>query len=148
MLEHARATAHRLGLDQSAFSQLLGLHVADRMNAEMQLGWARQQELQKLGPAAETRVAQISQWLRATVGSDSDPVVSMLSNFPHAQTLRAFEKLLSKFSNQGGAQFDQRGRVHEENGRIPGFENMSFQQQRIAQMNLQNRQGGGSGEKR
>jgi hypothetical protein len=135
MLQRARQEAHRLGLDQAAFSSLLGLYCADRMNAEMQLSWARQAELQKLGPAGESRVAQVEQWLRARVGSDADVIAAQLRSFPHAGMLRAFEKIVSQFVNQGAVPFDQRGRVNEDNrGKIPNYDSLDFKGRRVAQM--------------
>jgi hypothetical protein len=50
-----------------------------------------------------------------------------------AAQVNAFEKLQAKMSNQGGAGFSQQHRAQQDDTKIPGFENMSFEQRRFAQ---------------
>lgn len=135
VLAQARQLAHARGLDQETFSSLLSLYAADKIGTQMQLANARNAEIQKLGTAASARINGLETWLKARVGSDADVLVNQMRAFPHAGMVRAFEKIVASFSNQGAVDFSQSGRVQEEaKGRIPGFENMDFKQQRVAQM--------------
>jgi hypothetical protein len=50
--------------------------------------------------------------------------------------LRFFERMQQKVTSQGSASFSQQHRVAPDGGSIPGFEKMSFAQQRQAQDQL------------
>lgn len=135
LLAHARTLAHQRGIDQDTFSNMLGVYAANKIAEQTQIGAARTAELQKLGATAEQRIGNVETWLKGRVGDKAAPIISQLKAFPHAGMVEAFESIVQQFSSQGGAQFDQRGRINEQNeGKIPGYENMDFKQRRIAQM--------------
>jgi hypothetical protein len=50
--------------------------------------------------------------------------------------LRFYEKMQQKVTSQGSASFSQQHRVAPDDGKIPGFDRMSFEQQRLAQDQL------------
>jgi len=73
------------------------------------------------------------------MGPDADALAGALERAPVAKTIVAFEKLMRKWSSQGGADYNQSHRDNETNtGGIPGYDDMSFAQKRAAQMS-QNR---------
>jgi len=143
-LQNFRKLAHARGLDQDTFSQALGIYAANRIGEQQTLGVARNAEMQKLGSAGQNRIAAVEQWLKSQVGSRADIIVAQLKNFPVAGMVEMFEQLARNSSSQGGADYSQSGRQHEEpSGKIPGFENMSFAQKRAAQDQLNARMRGG-----
>lgn len=146
LLQQARQLAHKQGLGQDQFSSFLDIYAANKIGEMQRLGTARAAELSKLGSAAQNRIEAISTWLKSRAGSDAEVLVNQMARFPHAGMIRAFEKIIQQFSGQGGAQFDQRGRTVEETnpGRIANYENMSFKERRVAQME-QAMRGGGQG---
>jgi hypothetical protein len=52
---------------------------------------------------------------------------------PRAAHVRMFEKIMTKLTSQGAAGFSQQHRVAPDDNKIPGYENMSFEQRRFAQ---------------
>ena len=71
--------------------------------------------------------------------ADAAPVKATLVTDSH---LRFYETIMHKLTSQGGASFSQQHRAPPETGGIPGFEKMSFAQQREAQDQLAARRGG------
>jgi hypothetical protein len=72
---------------------------------------------------------------RRPLGSElGGAIEQMLVTSKHVE---AFESIINKFSRQGGTPFSQ---GHREGappaGKIPGYENMSFEQKRAAQMRM------------
>jgi hypothetical protein len=143
LLAHARTLAHQRGIDQDTFSNILGVYAANEIARASQLNTSRAAELQKLGATADQRIGNVETWLSGRVGDKAAPLVAQLKAFPHAGMVEAFESIIQQFSSQGGAQFDQRHRANEQNeGKIPGYENMDFKARRMAQMQ-QKAAGGG-----
>jgi hypothetical protein len=134
LLKTARDLAHKRGIDQETFSDMLGLYAATQIGQHQQLAQARTAELAKLGTAAQERINGIDTWLHARAGQSADVMVAQLKNFPVAGMVEMFEGLMRQFSNQGGADYSQSGRQQQETGgKIPGYENMNFVQKRAAQ---------------
>jgi hypothetical protein len=133
-LKNFARLAHARGLDQQTFSEALGIYAANRIGEQQTLGVARNAEMQKLGSAANNRIAAVEVWLKSQVGSRADLIVSQLKNFPVAGMVEMFEQLARNSSSQGGADYSQSGRQQEDNtGKIPNYENMNFAQKRAAQ---------------
>jgi hypothetical protein len=134
LLAHARHLAHQRGIDQSTFSDMLGVYAANKIAEQQQLAIARNAELGKLGATGAQRVGHIEIWLKAMAGADAATTINQLKSFPHEGMVKMFESIMSRHSNQGAAPFDQRGRNNEQNeGKIPGYETMNFAQRRAAQ---------------
>ena len=130
--------AHARGMDQQTFSDALGVYAANKIAEQQRLAPARAAELSKLGSAAEARIGAVETWLKARIGAKANLIAAQLRNFPVASMVEGFEEIMGQFSRQGGADFDQRGRSEQErpSGKIPGYENMSFTQKRVAQMTM------------
>lgn len=136
IIAQARAIANKRGLDQEGFSEFLGLYAATKIGEHQQFKTAFDAEIGKLGATGPARITAIQTWLDAVGGKESAALSKVLQMAPVADTVVALENLMKKFSSQGGANFTQNGRAGQEpKGEIPGYENMSFQQRRAAQMN-------------
>jgi hypothetical protein len=91
-------------------------------------------EIAKAGVNAPQRVDAIGQWIRAEVGdADAKPILATMVTDAH---LRFFEKMQQRISSQGAASFSTSHRVPPDNDGIPGFDKMSFIEQRHAQDQL------------
>ena len=137
----AKAWAHSKGLDQSAFSEMLTLYASHVTQQEAALATRSREEIAKAGVNAGQRVDAISKWIRGEVGdADARPIIATLITDSH---LRFYEKLHQRITSQGVASFSQSHRVPpEDSSKIPGFDNMSFEQRRQAQDNYAARRNG------
>lgn len=133
-LAQARQLAHRDKISQASFSEILGLYAGERIAEMTKINAARTAEIAKLGSLAPQRIDAVKTWAHGTLGSElGGAIEQMLVTSKHVE---AFEKIIDKFSRQGGAPFSQGHREQEQPaGKIPGYENMTFEQRRVSQMN-------------
>jgi hypothetical protein len=131
----AKNWAHGKGLDQSAFSEMLTLYASHRAQEEATLAARSREEIAKAGVNAGMRVDAVGRWLDGFVGTaDAAPIKATLVTNSH---LEFFEKVMRQL--EGGASFSQSHRVAPDAEKIPGYENMSFEQRRYAQDTLASR---------
>jgi hypothetical protein len=136
-LAQARKVAHARGMDQETFSDMLGVYAASKIAEQTNAAKAREANLAALGAAGSQRVESVAAWITAKAGDHGKAVGDFIRAYPAAPIVQAMESLIKQFSSQGGADFSQSHRDQaEEAGKIPGYENMSFVQRRIAQMTL------------
>jgi hypothetical protein len=136
----ARAWAHNKGMTQSDFSEMLGLYASQEAQQHAVLAERSRQEVAKVGVNAPQRVDAIGKWITGTVGEkDAVPIRATIVTDAH---VRFYEKIMHQITTQGGASFSQSHRVPPDTNTIPGFEKMSFEQQRLAQDQLAARRGG------
>jgi hypothetical protein len=136
-LGQLKTIAHKHGLTQDAVSELLGVYAGAEVGGLAQVNTARTAELEKLGPAASTRIDNVQTWLRAVGGEDFAALANVLKLAPVAGTVVGLEKLMVKLGSQGVGTFSQQHRdAPAEAGKIPGYEKMSFEQRRHAQETL------------
>ena len=135
VLANARKLALARGMDQGTFSDFLGVYAAERISEATKINTARTAEIAKLGTMAPQRIDAVKTWAHGTLGSElGGAIEQMLVTAKHVE---AFEKIINNFSRQGGTQFSQGHREGEPPaGKIPGYENMSFEQKRAAQMRM------------
>jgi hypothetical protein len=128
----ARNLAHAKGWSQQDFSEALGIFASHHAQQEAALAERSRQEIAKAGFNAPQRVAAVSKWITGMVGeADAMPIRATIITDSH---LRFYESIISKLTSQGAASFSQSHRVPaEDSGKIPGFENKSFEQRRQAQ---------------
>jgi hypothetical protein len=130
----ARNWAHARGIDQQGFSEVLAIYASHVAQQEATLAERSRAEIAKAGANGPARVDAVTQWITALVGeADAKPIRATLVTDAH---LRFYEKLMTQHTSQGTAPFSQQHRVAPETGKIPGFENMSFEQRRHAQEQL------------
>jgi hypothetical protein len=133
-LQAAKAWAHSKGLDQSAFSEMLTLYASHEAQRNAELAELSRAEIAKAGPNAPQRVDAIGRWIRAEVGdADAKPILASMVTDAH---LRFYEKMHHRITTQGSASFSQSHRVAPDDTTIPGFDKMTFAQQRFAQDQL------------
>jgi hypothetical protein len=135
-LAAAKKFAVANGLSQEQFSGMLDLFVSSKTGELMNQTRLRETNMQQLGAAGPARIDAVATWLNARAGKDGAAVAGFIKAHPAAPLVRAFESIIRQFSNQGGVNFDQRGRVAQETteGKIPGYDGMSMVQRRVAQM--------------
>jgi hypothetical protein len=141
LMAKAREFAHEAGISQEGFGKLLSLHAAAQVESAATLQTAKAAEISKLGVNGTARVTAVTNWLKAVGGADAEVLVRTLDYAPVAGTVQAFERMMQKFSSQGGAAFSQQHRAQPEAGKIPGYEKMSFEQRRLAQDQRARKQG-------
>src|ERR1700687_3311053 len=105
LLIDARNWAHSKGMDQLAFSELVGLYASSKAKEAAQLNAAHAAEVAKMGFSGVQRVTALEVWLRGVVGDKlAGPMRSMMVT---AYIVKGLETLQSKFSSQGAASFSQ-----------------------------------------
>jgi hypothetical protein len=131
-LAQARKLAYDRKIDQSTFSEVLGLYAGERIAEMTKINAARNAEIAKLGSLAPSRLDAIKTWAHGTLGSQfGGAIEQMLVTAKHVE---AFESIINQFSRQGGAPFSQAHREGEPpKGTIPGYDKMNFEQRRHAQ---------------
>jgi hypothetical protein len=105
MVPAAQAFAKRHGFTQNQFSELVGLYAASTASETAHFNNARAAEVAKLGDAVNARVDAVRTWLRAMGGSDFDGLNRVLEMAPTAATVAGLEKLMQRFSSQGGGSY-------------------------------------------
>ena len=127
----ARAWAHSRGFSQSDFSEMMGLYASHHAQQEAALAERSRQEIAKAGVNAPQRVDAVGKWITGLVGeADARPIRATVVTDAH---LRFYEKLMVREVSQGAAAFSTQHRVPADDGKIPGYEGMSFEQRREAQ---------------
>jgi hypothetical protein len=136
----AKNWAHQRGLDQSAFSEMITLYASHEAQRNAVLAEISRAEIAKAGPNAPQRVDAIGRWIRGEVGdADAKPILATMVTDAH---LRFFERMQQRITSQGAASFSTQHRVPPDGDGIPGFDKMSFIEQRYAQDQLAARRGG------
>lgn len=134
ILAQAQALAHANGLSQDGFSKMLGLYAAAKVGEQAQIDAARTAEVAKLGPTASARVDSVVNWLSGMdPTADKGDAKALAGMLVTARHVEAFERIITRLTSQGSASFSQQHRVAPDTDKIPGFENMSFEQKRHAQ---------------
>jgi hypothetical protein len=105
----ARSWAHKNGLSQEAFQEGIALIAADRVGEKAMAKKAFDTEVAKLGPLGPQRVDAVTTYL-SSFGEDGKHIAGLMQQFPVAATIKAFESMIARATNQGGAQFRQNGR--------------------------------------
>jgi hypothetical protein len=136
-LKRAREIALARGIDQETFQDMLGVYAGNKIGELQQTNELVKQNRDKLGSAADARLTAIDTWFTAKVGEKAKPMMAALKQYPVVETVEAYEAIIRQFSNQGGADFDQRHRTEKDQNEIPGYENMTFEQRRLHQMQQQ-----------
>jgi hypothetical protein len=113
----ARAWAHKTGLTQPQFAELLGQYAGMEAAKESTYRAAMKRELDALGANATMRVTALQTWLDGVVGPDI--AKHMKAGMFSAKIVEGFEKIANKMTSQGAASFRQDGREPAVNGRGP-----------------------------
>ncbi|TYL83617.1 hypothetical protein [Bradyrhizobium cytisi] len=126
-----RTFAHSKGWDNQMLSEVLGIYASHQSAQEARLAEISRAEIAKVGANGPQRVDAVSRWITGLVGAaDAKPIRATLVTDAH---LRFYEKLMSQQASQGAASFSSQHRVAPDQNKIPGYDNMSFEQRRHAQ---------------
>jgi hypothetical protein len=107
-LAPARAFAHKVGLDQAGFSELLSIHAQYEIGEAQMIQSAKDAEIAKLGANGPARVDAVSRFMHARLGTDRGQ--ALMDRMVLAGDIEALEDLVKLYSTQGGAGMDQRHR--------------------------------------
>src|SRR5262249_13859971 len=127
-----KAWAHKRGLTQADFSDVLSIYAAREARQAAALNAARGAEIAKLGTTGPSRLDAVTTWWRSMTGDDGKVLGQILRMAPTAGTVAALERLMSKFTTQGAAG-PTGGRPESAGSGIAGYENMTYEQRRFAQ---------------
>lgn len=134
-LVRARELAHKRGIDQETFSEMLGVYASTKMGEAIQQAQLRDVNMKQLGTAAPQRVEAVATWLQARAGPEGRQTADFLRRYPSSAIVKTMENLMRAFSNQGGADYSANRRAEQEPaGTIPGYSSMSFTEKRVHQM--------------
>jgi len=130
-LAAARNWAHAKGLSQDEFSQLLGIYASHVAGQEAILAQRSRSEIEKVGINAPQRLDAVGRFITAEMGeTDAKQIRALIVT---DSMLRYHERIIQRLTSQGSASFSQQHRVPADEGGIPGFEKMTFEQKRFAQ---------------
>jgi hypothetical protein len=125
--------AHQYRLPQEAFSKFLGIKAGMDIGTQASIDAARAAEVAKLGAAGPARVDNLVRLM------DGNGLGVLKSSLVTAAQVEALETFFARQETQGVGSFSQRHRAAPDEQRIPGYENMSFEQRRFAQDTLASR---------
>jgi hypothetical protein len=127
-LGQLRAVAHKHGLTQDAVNELIGVYAGNEVGTQARVAAARTAEVGKLGATGPARVDAVTRFL------DASGLGALKSGLITAAHVEAWEGHITKLTSQGSASFSSAHRVPPESAaKIPGYENMSFAEKRLAQ---------------
>lgn len=105
-IQAAREWAHKRGLNQADFSELMGIYAASQVGAESAIAARAQAERASMGATAGARVDAIGKWLTANYGDAAKPFMQTLVTKAQVEV---WESIIGKFVNQGSGTFKQGG---------------------------------------
>lgn len=119
------------GISKDSFTKGLGMLAAMKVSEAQHMKTLEAAQLQSLGANGSARVTAVHNWLAAQLGDGA----KTFTEFPLvAAQVEGFEKIMQKFTTQGGTGPQSAHReMPEGDGKIPGYESMGFMQRRAAQ---------------
>jgi hypothetical protein len=112
MIDAAKAWAHKKGLSQAEFSDLLAIQAHTVAAKELKIATYAKAEVDKLGANGPQRIDALTVWIRGLVGdTDAKPIISTMATAAH---VRFYEQLFNKVTGTGS--FRQTGRDVEPRG--------------------------------
>jgi hypothetical protein len=136
----ARNLAHAKGWSQQDFSEALGIFASHHAQQEAALAERSRAEVARAGVNAPQRVDAVGRFITAEMGeADGKQIRALIVT---DSMLRYHERMMQKISSQNTASFSQSHRVAPDGDDIPGFDKMTFEQQRFAQDQNAARRGG------
>jgi hypothetical protein len=112
MIEAAQQWAHKKGLSQGEFSELLSIQAHDLAAKELKIATYAKAEVDKLGATGPQRIDAMTKWIRSEMGdADAKPIIASMATAAH---IKFYEKLFMKATGAGS--FRQTGRSAEPTG--------------------------------
>lgn len=130
----AKSVAHKYGVPQAALSEFADAFAGFMVGDAAKMQNAKNAEIAKLGGAGPARVDAVTQWLTSIGGDKFAGLANVLKHAPLASTVEGVEHLMQQFSSQGGGSYGAGKRdPGVPDGKIPGYDGMTFEQRRHAQ---------------
>jgi hypothetical protein len=118
IIGQAKELAHSLGMDQAAFSKMMGLYTASQIHEQQLVSKAAAAEVAKLGANVTARVTAVTQFIRGAIGDDKI-AGAITRQLLTADQIVGWERIISKAATQGHASFTQHGRTPDTAGQGP-----------------------------
>lgn len=134
-LPAARAWAHKNGLDQATFSDLLAIQVQADLADRQMVASGRTKEQEKLGVNGPARIDALSTMFSSMIGTDKAKAI--MDRMVLASDIEALEDLAKKISNPGGSNFTQQHREGGKNGKLTEeeYQRLPLSERRQYQLN-------------
>jgi hypothetical protein len=111
MIDAAQRWAHKHGLSQAAFNELIAIQAHGVIAGEQHYNQLKAAQLESLGSRGPQRIDGLVTWIRSQVGdADAKPIIATLATAAH---VRFFEKVQQAMASQGAAPFTGSHRVAE-----------------------------------
>ena len=115
------------GMTPTAVSELLGIYAGNEVGTEAGINAAAAAQVAKLGATGPALVDASTRWL------DSVGLPSWKPMMVTAQQVTELQGYINKVTSQGAAAFSQQHRAGPDDGKIAGYDKMTFEQKRLAQ---------------
>jgi hypothetical protein len=114
MIDAAQRWAHKNGLSQAAFNELVAIQAHGVIAEQQNYARLSAANLDALGSRGPQRIDALTTWIRGEVGdTDAKPIIATMATAAH---VRFFEKMHQKITSQGASPFRQTGRDVEPRG--------------------------------
>ncbi len=114
MIDAAQQWAHKHGLPQSAFNELVAIQAQGVVAGQQRYNELKAANLAALGTTGPQQIDGLVTWIRSQVGdADAKPIIATMATTAH---VRFFQKLQHQIASQGVGSFNGSGRVVEERG--------------------------------
>lgn len=114
MIEAAQQWAHKHGLPQSAFNELVAIQAQGVVAGQQRYNELKAANLAALGPTGPQQIDGVVTWIRSQVGDvDAKPIIATMATAAH---VRFFQKMQHRIASQGVGNFNGGGRVEEPRG--------------------------------
>jgi hypothetical protein len=134
----ARQFAHKSGLSQTQFAELVGIYASGKIAEASKIRDAIQGERAKLGATGTARLGAIERFYIATYGEADGRIKT--ARILTADDVRIAEREIALASQQRPGGFSpSREAPPGSNGSIPGYDKMTFEQRRAAQEDAKRR---------
>ncbi len=122
-----KSVALKHGMSQQAVDELIGVYAGREVGTQAAIDAARAAEVTKLGTSGPARVDAVTRWM------DASGLAVLKASLVTAAQVEALENHIRKLETQGVGGFSQSHRAAPDEAKIPGYEQMSFEQRRFAQ---------------
>lgn len=103
VLKSARDVAHKQGMSQGDFSNMLGVYAQAKIDEQVAYDAAKTENLKALGANGPQRIDAVTRWLGANF--DDATVKPVLATLATTQHVTMFEKIIAKLTSQGVSNF-------------------------------------------
>lgn len=111
MIDQAKTFAHKAGLSQEQFTDMMALHASTKVHEMAHFASLRRAEVDKLGATGTQRKTTIDTWLDASF--DKETARMFKSTCVSKAQVEGWERIMSKLSGQGAGGYSPQHRESE-----------------------------------